>query len=44
MLLIAAPIHHCASITLFHPQGQVLGISNDYPKIKVFEPAASIKK
>jgi len=35
---------HGASVTLFHPQGQVLGISNDYPKIKVFEPAALIKK
>ncbi|MCP4471434.1 MAG: metallophosphoesterase [Gammaproteobacteria bacterium] len=35
---------HGASVTKFHPEGMVLGISNDYPKIKVFEPAALIRK
>lgn len=32
-----------ASVTVFHPKGRVLGISNDYPKIKVFEPARLVR-
>ena len=35
---------HGASVTIFRPEGQVLGISNDYPNIKVFEPQALVKK
>jgi hypothetical protein len=29
---------HGAAATLFHPRGRVLGISSDYPGVKVFDP------
>jgi hypothetical protein len=29
-----------AAVTIFRPEGLVMGISNDYPFIKVFEPAS----
>lgn len=32
-----------ASCTIIDPRGQVIGISNDYPKIKVFDPIRSLK-
>lgn len=31
---------HGAAVTIFQPQGRVLGISTDYPYIKVFQPPA----
>jgi len=31
---------HGAAVTLFQPEGQVLGISTDYPFIKVFQPSS----
>lgn len=30
-----------ASVTIFKPEGVVVGISSDYPKIKVFDPSCS---
>ncbi len=30
-----------ASVTIFKPEGVVIGISTDYPKIKVFDPSCS---
>ncbi len=35
---------HGASVTVFHPDGLVLAISNDYPNIKVFRPHALVNK
>ncbi len=31
---------HGAAVTIFRPEGLVMGVSNDYPYIKVFEPAS----
>ena len=28
-----------AAVTIIHPKGQILGVSTDYPYIKVFDPA-----
>lgn len=33
-------LRYGAAVTIFHPQQQALGISTDYPYIKVFNPAA----
>ncbi len=33
---------HGAAVTLFQPAGQVLGISTDYPFIKVFQPTSVV--
>ncbi len=33
-----------AAVTIFRPEGVVLGISTDYPYIKVFEPASVIEQ
>ncbi|MEA3412469.1 MAG: metallophosphoesterase family protein [Pseudomonadota bacterium] len=34
---------HGASVTIVHPEGHVLGISNDYPGIKVFSPEVLLR-
>ncbi|MEG3619230.1 metallophosphoesterase family protein [Magnetovibrio sp. PR-2] len=32
-----------AAVTIIEPQGRVLGVSSDYPYVKVFEPEATLK-
>ncbi|MGB5179169.1 MAG: metallophosphoesterase family protein [Gammaproteobacteria bacterium] len=32
-----------AAVTIFRPEGLVMGVSSDYPYVKVFEPAAIMK-
>jgi len=33
-----------AAVTIFHPDGVVLGISTDYPYVKIFQPAALLRQ
>jgi hypothetical protein len=32
-----------ASVTIVEPNGRILGISSDYPKIKVFDPKVTLQ-
>lgn len=33
-----------AAVTIVEPQGKILGVSSDYPYVKVFEPGATLKE
>ncbi len=35
-------LEHGAAVTIFQPEGRILGISSDYPYVKVFQPSASL--